>query len=884
MRKRALLIGSQTGGLRGVHADVALMADTLGAFGFEVTRATAERATRRGIIDAYRTLIDATRPGDAAVVYYSGHGGMARRPRTAPESPARIQYLCPTDIDESGERTGFRGLLADELSLLQYELSARTANVTTIIDSCHSARMARYGREVPKARAWADEAEWATVHAAWRAAVREAPSPADRTGESNPSVVRLVACGPGAIAFEMPGLEGGRTHGLFTATLARLLRQPGAGHLTWRGLMERVRPAVMDAMPLQRPEAEGPADRRLFEETEQVVTGVLPVLVERNVAWLRAAGPFGIGVGDQYALVPPGGDPAAPRTTAVVDQLHAGAARLRVADGSAAALPPGVEAHPLQVGLGRRPVAIVPQDHRDRARVSDALAAGAQLRIARHDEPALATVALEPHGLRLRDAGGEPLRAATVPLSGASLAALTQDLRRLARAAHLRALESGSGAEELPDDVGFSYALLHADGSTTPLAASGEHLFNGDQVVVRIHNHGRDHRYVSMFDIGLRGAVEPLTTTEPSGVEIEPGGHYELFRLPGSHRLAGVELFWPDDLPRGAPRPESFIAVVTDRPQDLTRLAQRGTARRTPGGSPLQRLADDIVTGVRDARRPDHMEPAVRYRVARCDFHLHPGRRPGPEPAFAVDERPDPTFLLVPPLAAGPVPRRLAVRLREAVAYGDGVSRPAALRVDCLAVTRAEGAVPYRATTHRIAASSPGTPLPPDGLPLYSGPVRGAVDLALWVSHENGESPDLERLLADAAERADEADRTYVTDRTYRNDRLYGADKALGVEIHEAMALLATPAAAPAGAGAGAVDAVAALVRAAAVLLDRATGASTGAYRTTLLPHERYAVGDGAARHPADGLLRAGELSFAYEVVDTGRAGGGADGEQRRQP
>ncbi|MFD9073287.1 hypothetical protein, partial [Streptomyces lasiicapitis] len=179
-----------------------------------------------------------------------------------------------------------------------------------------------------------------------------------------------------------------------------------------------------------------------------------------------------------------------------------------------------------------------------------------------------------------------------------------------------------------------------------------------------------------------------------------------------------------------------------------------------------------------------------------------------------------------------------------------------------------------------IAASSPGTPLPPAGLPRHTGPVGGAVDLALWLSREEGEGPDLERLLADAAERADEADRTYGIDRTYRNDRLHGADKALGVEIHEAVALLTTPA----GAGAGAVDAVAALVRAAAALLDRATGASTGAYRTTLLPHERYAVGDGAARHPADGLLRAGELSFAYEVVDTGRAGGGADGEQRRQP
>ncbi|QDQ15639.1 caspase family protein [Streptomyces spectabilis] len=633
MRQRALLIGCRTGALRGVDADVALMADTLTPLGFEVTRVTGPRATRRGIIDAYRALIDATGAGDAAVVYYSGHGGQARDPGSAPApgQPARIQYLCPTDIDEPGPHGTFRGLFADELSVLQDELSARTANVTTVIDSCHSARMARTARQVPKART--EGRDWATVHAAWRTAVRTAPPRSGRTAESNPSVVRLVACEPDASAYEvqLPGFDGPR--GLLTASLARLLRAPGASRLTWRTLLGLLRPAVLDVVPFQRPEVEGPADRLLFDTREQRATGVLPVAADRDGARLDGAELFGIAVGDQYALVPPGGDPERPLALAVVDRTEAGTARLRV-EGEAAPgphqIPPGTEAHPLHVSLGRRPVLLRPADHPDHARVAARLGACAHLRIARSDEPALAALTLTPDGLRLDDADGEPLRATATPATDAALDSLTQDLRQLARAAHVRALASGTGPAALPDDVSFHYALLCADGTHLPLDRSGAHVFHGDEIVVRIHNRAAERRHVSVFDIGLRGAVTQLTTAEPAGVGLDPGAHYELFRLPGSHRLAGIELYWPDGLPRGAPRPETLIAVVTDRPQDLTRLAQRGIARRGPAGSALQRLVDDVLTGVRDARVPEAAEPPVRYRVTRCDVLLHHGRRSGP--------------------------------------------------------------------------------------------------------------------------------------------------------------------------------------------------------------------------------------------------------------
>src|SRR5260370_23207160 len=153
MRKRALLIGCQIGALRGVHADVELMAGLLGSFGFEASTLVQAQATCEGIRDAYRGLIEDTAAGDAAVVYYSGHGARFKNPVAAqdPSEPRWLQYLCPTDIDDVGGGA-FRGLLAEELSQLQWALTEKTDNVTTILDCCHSARMSRDPTMLPKAR------------------------------------------------------------------------------------------------------------------------------------------------------------------------------------------------------------------------------------------------------------------------------------------------------------------------------------------------------------------------------------------------------------------------------------------------------------------------------------------------------------------------------------------------------------------------------------------------------------------------------------------------------------------------------------------------------------------------------------------------------------
>ena len=846
MRKRALLIGCQTGALRGVHADVELMTALLGSFGFETSTLIETRATSDRIRDAYRGLIEDTADGDAAVVYYSGHGARFKNPAAQDTSvPRWVQFLCPTDIDDSHDGV-FRGLLAEELSQLQWALTEKTSNVTTILDCCHSARMSRDPAALPKARERAGAFPWSSVRAAWQR-LRMHPVAGLTNVDSNPSAISVAACAPDESAFELQAAGYGGPHGTLTSELARLLRQPGSEALTWRELIGLLRPAVMDLVASQRPEVAGPVDRYLFQTRERQAAGVLPVLVDGDAAFLEGAPLFGIGAGDTYAIAAPGGDPGAPLVIAVVDGIVGTRARLRLGEALPSDLPAGAQAHPLEVALGRRPVAVLPATGPAARRVADALTRSPHLRLTGSGEPAIATVRLDEGGMRLLDAQGEPFSAAARPVTSDEIGLLGADLQQLARAAHLRNLASGTGEAALDSGMVFEYSLL-ADGAERTLARSGEHLFSGDQVVVRIRNRSAAKRYVSVFDVGLRGAITLLTTAEPAGIGIRPGDGYELYRLPVTNALAGVELYWPADLPAGLPRPETFVSIVTDQPQDLTRLGQGGVRARgaARSGSALQRLVEDLAVGMRDGRPPGQPVNTVRYQIERFDFYLHAESRPAEEPPFEIDERPDPSLRMVIPRTGGQVPQNVAVRLKEIVVHSNHALRTATVRIDSLLITRtADGSEPHRPSTYRFSGVRDGDRLPMDNLMLYEGPVSDFLDLAIWVSRDDAKGLDLAELF----ER-----------------------EATGQDVKGAIALLAGLAlAAPQAAlAAGAVGAVAVLIRAGAVLLDRATGKSIGVYRTSLLPHERFGAGEPAARYPAAGLLRSQDMSFCYEVVDMG--------------
>ena len=224
--KRALLVGSQTGGLTGVHADVAAMDDVLTGLGFTAILTTGADATADGIVERYRALIDDTGPDDTAVFYYSGHGGRQPNPLAARRGglPAWLQYILPTDCDDrSGDRV--RCMLAEELSALQAQLTARSRNVTTIMDCCHSARMSRGGSAVPKAN---DQPALPAADLVRR--WRELAAQPRYQGDANPDAVRVVACAPDQSAYEDYDPYSGERHGMLTAGAGPGAPQPGGGH------------------------------------------------------------------------------------------------------------------------------------------------------------------------------------------------------------------------------------------------------------------------------------------------------------------------------------------------------------------------------------------------------------------------------------------------------------------------------------------------------------------------------------------------------------------------------------------------------------------------------------------------------------------------------
>ena len=847
MEKRALVIGSQTGGLTGVHGDVEVMSDALAALGFDTTRAIERDATFDQVVDRYRGLIADSKAGDAVVIYYSGHGFRQLNALAAnrPELPPFLQYLVPTDIDDRSSGK-FRGLLAEQLSLLQHQLTDKTDNVTTILDCCHSARMSRDPRLFPKAAA-IDPFPWLDVEGQWTA-VRDAGAGLD-LGDSNPKAVRLVACSPDQSAFELNDTALGGPHGALTAQLVPLLRRPDAFALSWREVIDVVRPAVMDVVSQQRPDVEGiHLGRMLFSTDEKDTTGVLAVVVEGGAAFVESADLFGVAEGDTYLLVGPGGDRRTPLAEATVDLVTANRARLSLSGNVAGALPPGTAAHPLVTAVGSRPVAVVGGTQADRDAVTAALVASAHIRAVEKPTGALATIDLD-EGVQLLDAAGAPMLAQPRALTPGTLTLITRDLERLARATHLRELASGTGTAELPPEVTVSFARVVPSGGEEDLPISGAQIHSGDHLVMRFSNAGATTRYVSVLDIGLTGAVALMSTSESDGVTLAPGHTYELGR-DSVGALVGITMFWPSGLP-ALPRPETLLAIISDaKVSGLSRLSQDGVATARGGlddPTSLERLLDEVSVGKRDAGSPESTRPTVRYSVTRCDFVLHPEPRAGEvlEPAFEIDARPDSSFRILAPVPRGAVPKRVAVRLTEIAVHSNRSFLKARVRLDALVLTAvSEGEDAYRAASAHFDRVKDGDRLPLDNLLVYEGPVGRFLDLALWVAKDDHPDQDLTDLLAIEAESSD----------------MKAAIITLG-----ALAVAAPQAAAVAGATA----AVATVVRTAGKLMNTLEGTSIGVYRTSLLPHECFgSKSGGIGRRPESGLIRAQDMSFAFEVID----------------
>ncbi|MDG4762878.1 caspase family protein [Solwaraspora sp. WMMD406] len=834
MTRKALLIGAQTNGLSGVLNDVTAMGLALAQRGFLIDRLVTPDATRERILDAYEKLITDARPDDAVVVYFSGHGGRLLAP-----DGAELQFIVPDDYDDSTE-DDFRGVTGVEQSLLLKRLTDVTHNVTVIHDCCHAAHMSRRDARVRALIRSAPERWRPTYDTVRRYIDRQAADGLpvhQRPLIANPHAVRVVACAPWESAYETANRESVQM-GLFTDALTRAIRDSVGLRINWSTLLTTVRGEVQNFEPAQRPEVQGPTSRQPFETTDlDLVDSLSVVATGPERIELLGAPLLGVGVGDKFAIMPNSADgpqdgPAL--GTATVDRLlpTMASAQLRLA--ADRSLPADARAYRTHAAAPALPVRL-PADDAVAAKLRDAMSLWTLLRPA--DPATDVTAAVEvvvdtDHKLVVRDENG-PLHE-PYPATPLGIISITDNLQRIAQATALRRLQ-GDPDRPLRHGVVIEWGRVR-DGEPDPLSRAGELLFayEGERIYVRLRNEGEHTAYVSLIDVGISSRVTVLTAADHGGVRLLPGASYTYGWDHDRQRLTGVDVTWPESIVPAAVRPETVLALISDKPVDVGVLRQQGVRdvpRRFDDTSNLGRLLQQIATG---ASREVGAAPVsdVRFDVVPIDFMVSPTVPPTvEEPTFRVDDRPGQQVRLL--SARSLTPTRVAVRIDELIVHRNRAFGNADIRVDAVVLTGGTGGtggtgqeLTYRAETIRCSRIADGERLPLDNVLIYHGPAVDYLDIAVWVSRDTAGSLALGDLLQEK-----------LTSPLVQ---------AAGAELVGLAVAAPQAAAAVAAVGAGAV-----LVNTAYELLTKAVGSNIGLYRTSLLAQEQYGIGR-HVRHPQD--------------------------------
>ncbi|GAB2568204.1 hypothetical protein Aab01nite_43760 [Paractinoplanes abujensis] len=823
MTRKALLIGSQTNGLAGVLNDVEAMAAALEPRGFHVTRLVTPAATREAVLDAYEKLIVDARPDDAFVLYYSGHGGRAR----AEDGPG-LPFIVPDDFDDTGD---FRGITGVELSIRLARLTEVAGNATVVLDCCHAAHMSRQTEMRVKALLRSPEGQLGydkvrQHNARVVAGLRSDP----RSLISNPYAVRVVACSPSESAWETTNRDGVEM-GLLTDALTRALRGHQGLRVSWSTLIDAVRREVQDLQPVQRPEAEGPSARALFETADLDVLSSLPVVaVTPDRIQLLGAPLLGVEPHDEFTIMPaaatgPQDGPALGTATVTSVQPTSATARLQPAHPDRD-LPADARAHRTRAAASALPVRL-PLGHPAAAELTRAI----DLRPLLRPDPAaeVAVVADEQGRLVVHDKVG-PLHQ-PYPATAVGISTIMGNLQRIAQATAVRRL-AGDPGKPLTHDVRVEWGRVR-DGREEPLQPAGSLLFADDdeRIYIRLRNAGDRAMFVSLLDVGIAARIEPLTAADPGGIRLAAGETYTYGWDDDRQVLTGVSVTWPDGIGKDVPRPETVLVLISDGPVDVGVLRQQGVRSAAAPESPLERVLGQIATGA-TREIGDATASRVRYAVVPIDFVVSPTPPPRAETApFLVDDRPQQPVRLL--SARGAAPGRVAVRIGELIVHRNRALGSADIRVDAMVLTNGTGGAPaYHAETMRFSNVHDGERLPLDNALIYHGPAVDFLDIAVWVSRDTTGSLALSALL---------------------EQRLTSGD------LQAAVVAVPVPQAAVAVAVAGAT---AMLVNTAYELLLGVVGRSVGLYRTSLLAQEQFGLGR-HQRHPQDF-----SFTFSIEGVD----------------
>lgn len=609
MKRRALIIGSQTGALRGVHNDVAGVRAALEERDFSCDVRIESCATRDGILEGYNRLIADTTADDAVVVYYSGHGCRAVNPTyfAKKAGPEFFQFIVPTDFSREG---AFCGILDFELSRYLARLTEKTHNVSVILDCCHSSRMSRLAENArPRAL---PQLHLADVQELLSAASLDSVA---WNAESNPHAVRLTATEFDKLAFEFERGDG-TCVGEMTDALLNCLAEAKGQRVSWRALGMRVRDIVMTHRPDQRPEVEGPGRRLLFSAEEIDSTGAVVFYREGQQAFLRAGRLLGSAVGAEFAVTKFGDchyKPGKEVARAAVTEMNGNRSKVEVLlVGKETDLKDGALAFPLRVPFEKRSVSLI-NGGTDISLLRQRIGDNKFVVIA---ERGIASVNCFSNTYQILDPDGFALTE-QFPADSDGLERVMRMLTKLAQADALRKLESGG--LETAIDISWGYVEKQSE---MPLS-EGDVMHVGDRLFVKIRNSGSATVFAAVFDIGIASSIV-LMSKDPSGIKLRPRTSYRLGEREG--RLIGYEARWVEGVPNDGPRRESLVIIIAEDWHDFTAL--ENAHRSDPvAGSALEQLLHQFRSGGKRSSESADGSRAGRYLTKHISFMLDPKQR-----------------------------------------------------------------------------------------------------------------------------------------------------------------------------------------------------------------------------------------------------------------
>ncbi|KAG9121488.1 hypothetical protein FRC07_002546, partial [Ceratobasidium sp. 392] len=262
-----------------------------------------EKATRAGIIQAFRNLCDDERieKDDAILIFYAGHGGEVEAPEGWETDGQKIQGLIPYDVRTLDITGRIVEIIPDRTvgSLLEDLAEAKGDNITVIFDCCHSASGTR-ASEDPQARL-VDSKDLPPLSSDTDKYIIRQPDPSTRAAvipagfahRGLRSHVLLAACMATEVAWEREG------RGEFTSAILSILKNTAVDKMTYTELKDS-----LPKMIQQNPQCEGENKTRILFNNK--LAGASPIMtrveIDEDIIKLHAGFAQGVTKGARFDI------------------------------------------------------------------------------------------------------------------------------------------------------------------------------------------------------------------------------------------------------------------------------------------------------------------------------------------------------------------------------------------------------------------------------------------------------------------------------------------------------------------------------------------------------------------------------------------------------